>query len=87
MINKQTTTQHDKLMHLENSMVMYGVYNTETLENLINMVHNMHNSTTEIASLFAELNAACTWYINAPNTQEYAIDLLLYLRTVRDKYI
>ena len=73
-------------MHLENSMVMYGIY--RTLENHINTVHCMHNSTTEIEKLFAgELTAAYTWYINAPNTHEYAIDSLLYSRTVRDKYI
>ena len=48
----------------------------------------MDNSTTEIESLFAgEPNTAHTWYINISNTQEYAIDSLLYLRTVRDKYI
>ena len=27
------TLQHNKLMHLEDSMVMYGIYNAETLEN------------------------------------------------------
>ena len=55
-------------------MVMNGVYNTETLENLINTVQSMHNSTTESERLFAgELNTAYTWYINAPNTQEYAV--------------
>ena len=37
---------HNKLIHLENSMVMYLVYNTETLETLINTVHQMHNITT-----------------------------------------
>ena len=75
-------------MHLENCMVMYRVYNAETLENLINTVHSMHNSTTEIERLFAGgPNAVYTWYINTPNTKEYAIDSLLYLRTVRDKYI
>ena len=57
-------------MHLENSMVMYGVYSVETLENLINIIHNMHNSTTEIERLYsAGLNAAYTWYINASNTK------------------
>ena len=68
VINRQTTTQSNKLMHLENFMVMYGVYSgVETLENLINTVHCMHNSTTEIERIFAgELNAPCTWYINAP---------------------
>ena len=69
-------------------MVMYGIYNAEILENLINTIHNMHNSTTEIERLFAgQLNATYTWYVNAPNMQKYAIESLLYLRTVRDKYI
>ena len=75
-------------MHLENSFVLYGIYNAKILENLINTVHNMHNSTTEFKRLFAgELNAAYTWYLNTPNTQEYAMDSLLYLKTVRDRYI
>ena len=87
-MDNQVTIQCNRLKHLENSMVMYGVYNVETLENLRNTVHNMHNSTIEIDRLFAgELKAAYTWYINAPNMQEHAIDSLLYLRTVRDKYI
>ena len=87
-MNKPTTSQCNKLMHLENSMVMYGTYNAETFKSLINTVHSIHNSTTEIERLFAgELNTAHKWYINAPNTQEYAIDSLVYLRTVRDKYI
>ena len=46
-------------MHLEYSMVMYGMYNAETLENLRNTVNSMHDFTTEIERLFAgELNAA-----------------------------
>ena len=32
-----------KLMQLENSMLIYGIYNVEMLENLINTVHNIHN--------------------------------------------
>ena len=69
-------------------MVMYGICNAEKLENLINTVHSMHNSTTKIENLFAgELNTAYSLYINAPTTQEYAIYSLMYLRTVRDKYI
>ena len=76
-MNEQTITQCNKLMNLENSMVMHGTYNAETLENLINTVHSMHNSNTEIEKLCAgELNATYMWYINAPNTQEYAIDSL-----------
>ena len=72
-INRQTTKQHNKLMHLENSMVMYGIHSMESLENQTSAVHDMHNSITEIERLFTEeLNTAYKWYINAPNTQEYA---------------
>ena len=28
-------TQRNKLIHLENTLVMYGIYNAETLENLV----------------------------------------------------
>ena len=34
-----TDMQRNKLMHLENTMVMYGIYNAETLENLVKTVH------------------------------------------------
>ena len=47
-IDKQAIAQHNKLMHLEDSMVMYYVHNAETLENLIHTVHHMHNSTIKI---------------------------------------
>ena len=33
-------------------MVMYGIYNAETIEKLINMIHNMHNKTTWNEKLF-----------------------------------
>ena len=33
-------------MQLENLMLMYGIYNAETLEKLINTVHNIHNMTS-----------------------------------------
>ena len=31
--------QRNKLMHLENSLIMYGVYNMETLEKLVKTAH------------------------------------------------
>ena len=61
-IYSKAIIQHNKLMHLENSMVMYGIYNAETLENLIHTEHSVHNSTMEIEKLFAgQLNTAYTW--------------------------
>ena len=40
-----TNTQRNKLMHLENTLIMYGIYNAETLEKLVKqftpyIVHN-----------------------------------------------
>ena len=37
-MDSKTTIQCNKLMQLENSVLMYGVYNVETLEKLINTV-------------------------------------------------
>ena len=52
-MDSKTTIQCNKLMHLEDSMVMYGIYNAETLEKLINTVHHIHNLTSSIEKLFA----------------------------------
>ena len=66
----KTNIQRNKLMHLEDSMVMYGVYNAETLEKLIDKEHHLHNITTQNEKLFAEqLNAACLWYIYSHSMQ------------------
>ena len=37
--------QHNEIFNLEDSMVMYGIYNSDTLEDLINTVHRLHNIT------------------------------------------
>ena len=38
-----TGTQRSKLMHLENTLVMYGIYNAKTLEKLVKMVQVIHS--------------------------------------------
>ena len=80
--------QHNKIMHLEDFMVMYGIYNTETLEKLIDTVHHKHNITTPNEKLFAgELNTTYMQYVNKQGIKHYAINSLLYLRMVREKYV
>ena len=44
--------QRNKLMHLENPLVMYGIFNTETLENLVKTIHALHSRQTLYESLF-----------------------------------
>ena len=75
-------------MHLEDSMIIYGIYNAETLEKLIETVYHIHNITTPNEKLFAgEHNIAYTWYVNKQGIQHYVINSLFYLRMVREKYV
>ena len=53
VMDSKTAIHHNKLMHLEDSMVMYRIYNAETLEQLINTVHHIHNTTSSNEKLFA----------------------------------
>ena len=39
-IENRVDLQHNKIFHLEDSKVMYGVYNSDTLADLIDTVHN-----------------------------------------------
>ena len=36
-------TQRNKLIHLENSLIMFRVYNAETLEKLVKTAHILHS--------------------------------------------
>ena len=88
-MDSKTTIQCNKLLQLENSMLIYGVYNAETLEKVINTVHQMHNTTSH-ERLFVGQQSSLTprlLYANALGLQNYSINSLLYLRTVQDKYI
>ena len=40
--------QINKLVHLENSLIMYGVYNVETLEKLVKTAHALHSRQSPV---------------------------------------
>ena len=89
-MDSKADIQCNKLMHLENSMLMYGVYNAETLEKLIKTVHNIHNTTTSHERLFVGQHSPSvfkTHYVHSLGLHHYSINSLLYLRTRQDKYI
>ena len=83
--------QRNKLMHLENTLVMYGIYNAETLENLVKTVHTLHHRQSLYESLFAsQTSPAYEVYSQmhgACGIQHYAVNSMLYLHTIKDKYI
>ena len=89
-MSNQATMQHNKLMKLDNTMLMYGIYNAETLEKLINTVHEIHNVTSSHEKLFAGEHNPTLFrmlYTDALGIQQYAINSLLFLRVIQDKYI
>ena len=89
-MNNEADFQCNKLLKLDNTMLMYGIYNVETLEKLINTVQEIHNVTSSQERLFAgEHNPAIfrLLYMNALGVQHYAFNSLLFLRVVQDKYI
>ena len=87
-MDRQALIQCNKLMHLEVCMVIYGIYNAETFEKLIDTVNLMHNFTTPNEKLFRSLlHTVHMWYANIQGIQHYAINSLLYLRTINGKNI
>ena len=89
-MDSKTTIHHNKLMQLENSMLMYGIYNAETLEKLINTVHIINYTTYSHERLFAGQQSSLTlrnMYATTVGLHHYSINSLLYLTMVHDKYV
>ena len=51
-MDNEINAQHNQLLKLDNNMLVYGIYNAETLEKLINTIHNIHNVTSSHERLF-----------------------------------
>ena len=63
-MENQVNLQTNKIYHLEDAMVIYSIYNLDTLEKLTDTVHKMHNETTWNKKLFVgKLNNWCQWYL------------------------
>ena len=52
-MNNEVNFQCNKLLKSDNTMLMYRIYNAETLEKLINTVQVIHNVTSSHERLFA----------------------------------
>ena len=87
-----TEAQRNKLMHLEKSLIMYGVYNTETLGKLVKTAHVLYSCQSLVEDLFAgQKVAAYEVYSKMQNAcmvfNIYLMNTLLYLHTIKEKYI
>ena len=88
VMEKKTDLQHNKIHHLEDTMIMYGVYSSDTLTELIDTVHKMQNTTTWKERTFAgKFKQMCQLYMNEEGMHHFAINSVLFLTTVREKYV
>ena len=91
MMSIATDALRNKLMHLENSLIMYGLYNAETLSKLVKTVQVMHSDQTLVEQLCAgqqvEAYRIYSKSQDAYAVQRYVTNSLLYLWTIKEKYI
>ena len=88
VMNKRTDIQCNRIHHLEDTMIMYGVYNSDTLTDLIDTVHRMQNFTTWNEKTFAgKLHDWMEIYAQDEGVHNYAINSVLFLNTIRERYV
>ena len=76
-MNSEADSQCNKLLKLDNTMLMYGIYTTEMLEKLIDTVQELHNVTSSHERLFAREHNPTLFrimYTNALSVQQYAFN-------------
>ena len=89
-MNNKANIQQNKLMKLDDTMLIYGIDNAEKLEKSIKSVHESHNTTSSHEKLFARKHNHSVFrilYTCSLGLQHYSTNSLLYLRIIQDKYI
>ena len=88
-ITEKANIQCNKLMKLDSSMLMYGIYNAKTFEKLIKTVHRIHNTSSHERLFAGDHNHATfrIFYAHSLGLQHYSTNSLLYLRIIQDKYV
>ena len=87
-MDNKVDLQCNSVLHLEDYMIMYGIYNSDTLETLIDTVHRLHNRSTWNERLFAlKIEYCYYWYLSERGVTHYAINSMLFLTTAREKYV
>ena len=89
IMNIKVDVNHNRVYHLEDTMIMYGKYNSDTLMHLIEMVYKMHNLTTWKEKIF--LGNMNDWLkdklTHIHNEFDYLVDATLFLTTIKEKYV
>ena len=87
-MKRKADFQCNKIFHLEDTMVMHSIYNSDTLAQLIETVHRKHNTTSLCKRTFAgKINQWFELYLHQDGVSHYAINSILFLTTIREKYV
>ena len=87
-MNKRASIEQNRAFHSEDSVIMYDVYNVDTLEKIIQMIYKMNTRLVWFERLYAgHVNKWFEMYSSSQGANYYAIHSLLYLRTIQEKYI
>ena len=89
ILSSRTCIDHNRVYHLEDTMIMYSKYNSDTLMELVNMVHQMQNVTTWKEKIFViEMNDWLKCNLeNIHSEFDYSMDAVLFLMTIKEKYV
>ena len=89
IMNTKVDMDHNRLYHLEDTLIMYGKYNSYTLMDLIETIHKMHNLTIWKEKIF--IGKRNNWLkdrlTHIHNEFDYFIDTTLFLTTIKEKYV
>ena len=88
VIEKRVDMHHNRVYHLKDTMIMYSKCNSDTLMDLIE-THKMHNVTTWKEKIFVGTmhKRLKDQLIHSNNEFSYAIDSMLFLTTIKEKYV
>ena len=88
-LNSRTNIDHNRVYHLEDTMIMYGKYNSDILMALIDIVHQMQNVTMWKEKIFvSEMNDWLKCRLEDVHSEfDYSMDAALFLTTVKEKYV
>ena len=89
VLNSRKGIDHNRVYHLEDTMIMYGKYNLDALMELVNMMHQMQNVATWKEQIFVrEMNNWLKHKLDNIHSEfDYSMDAVLFLTTIKEKYI
>ena len=80
-MNNEADIQCNKCLKLDNTMLIYGLYNADILEKLINTVQEIHNVTSSHEKLFAGKHSPAIfrlWYMDTLGVEQYVFNSLTF---------